>query len=167
MGAWTSSVDANRRRIVDDLRRRSILIPKVALPEGLVTRIANRQSLFASKFDAFRLAVEHATLEATRLGVETRDKGKKPYVSFTRLDDDLAPEKPSDKDALHEATRVSLAQLGLADMGLIREFDLCKFSFGYGPCPAWGQRGARCARSPERRGLGRPAGGGARGRRAR
>ena len=129
-GLLDSAVD-NRRRIVDDLRRCSILIPKVALPEGLVTRIANRQSLFASKFDAFRLAVEHATLEATRLGVETRDKGKKPYVSFTRLDDDLAPEKPSDKDALQEATRVSLAQLGLADMGLIREFDLCKFSFGY------------------------------------
>ena len=87
--------------------------------------------VFASKFDPFRLSIEHATLDATRLAVESRVNGKKPYVSFTRLDEDLAPESDDERDALQAETQFALTRLGLADMGLIREFDLCRFSFGY------------------------------------
>jgi hypothetical protein len=122
---------ANRQRIIEDLRRRAILIPTVTVPAGLVDSISQRQALFAAKFDPFRLAVEHATLEVTRLRVETRNKGKKPYVSFTRLDEDLAPETKADTDRLQERTQSLLTMLGIEDMGLIRQFELCKFSFGY------------------------------------
>ncbi len=122
---------ANKQRIVEDLRRRSILIPKLQLPSSLTDRLKQRQDLFASKFDPFRLAIEHATLEATRLAVERKDKGKKPYVSFTRLDEDLAPETKEEKEAAQQTTQVALRRLGIADMGLIREFELCRFSFGY------------------------------------
>lgn len=121
----------NRRRIVDDLRRRAILLPKVDLPSGVATNIRVRQSRFASKFDPFRLAIEHATLKSTRLDVETKTNGKKPYVSFTRLDEDLAPEDRDQTDKQQDLTRDLLNMLGLEDMGLIREFDLCRFSFGY------------------------------------
>ena len=121
----------NKRRIVDDLRRRSVLIPKVELPGELSRRLTQRQELFASRFDPFRLAVEHAVLESTRLAVERKDRGKKPYVSFTRLDEDLAPENPDDQEVDQRKTRELLKELGLADMGLIREFELCRFSFGY------------------------------------
>jgi len=120
-----------KKRIINDLRRRAILLPKISLPVPLLERIRHRQVLFASKFDPFRLAVEHATLDATRLAVESRVNGKKPYVSFTRLDEDLAPETDVERDALQAETQVALTRLGLADMGLIREFDLCRFSFGY------------------------------------
>lgn len=121
----------NRQRIVDDLRQRQILLPKVDLPVAIVSNLQNRQSTFASKFDPFRLAVEHAALKSTRLDVETRTNGKKPYVSFTRLDEDLAPEDKDKTDQVQSATRALLDKLGLDDMGLIREFDLCRFSFGY------------------------------------
>ncbi len=121
----------NRQRIVDDLRRRAILLPKVDLPVGVATNIRERQSRFASKFDPFRLAIEHATLKSTRLDVETKSNGKKPYVSFTRLDEDLAPEDRDQTDNQQDLTRDLLNKLGLEDMGLIREFDLCRFSFGY------------------------------------
>lgn len=121
----------NRRRIVDDLRRRAVLIPKVDLPVSVVERIRQRQAMFASKFDPFRLAVEHATLKNTRLDVEIRRNGKKPYVSFSRLDEDLAPEDPEQTEAQQALTRGLLNKLGLEDIGLIREFDLCRFSFGY------------------------------------
>jgi hypothetical protein len=121
----------NRQRILGELRRRAILIPKVTLPLGLVDRIRQRQSLFASKFDPFRLAVEHATLKSTRLDVETRRNGKKRYVSFTRLDEDLGPEDKDQTVSQQLVSRALLDSLGLEDMGLIREFDLCRFSFGY------------------------------------
>ncbi|KKO44792.1 hypothetical protein WG68_13180 [Arsukibacterium ikkense] len=121
----------NRQRIVDDLRQRQILLPKLDLPLSVVSNLQNRQSLFASKFDPFRLAVEHAALKNTRLDVETRANGKKPYVSFTRLDTDLAPENTEETEKLQNVTSTLLDKLGIEDMGLIREFDLCRFSFGY------------------------------------
>ena len=121
----------NKRRIIDDLRRRSVLIPKVELPRALTSRLSQRQEMFASRFDPFRLAVEHAVLESTRLAIERKDRGKKPYVSFTRLDEDLAPESIDDRETDQLKTRELLRGLGLADMGLIREFELCRFSFGY------------------------------------
>lgn len=120
-----------RSNIIDGLRKRAILVAKTDFPPALADRLKYRQQLFASKFDPFRLAVEHATLEATRLSVETKVGGKKPYVSFTRLDEDLAPELPADKDKQEKETVESLAKLGIADMGLVREFDLCRFTFGY------------------------------------
>jgi len=121
----------NRQRILDDLRQRQILLPKVDLPINVTSNIQDRQSKFASKFDPFRLAIEHATLKGTRLDVETRTNGKKPYVSFVRLDEDLAPENKDRTEQVQSETRALLDKLGLEDMGLIREFDLCRFSFGY------------------------------------
>jgi hypothetical protein len=121
----------NRQRIVDELRRRSILIPRVDLPSDVVSNILDRQSMFASKFDPFRLSIEHATLKSTRLDVEIRSNGKKPYVSFTRLDEDLAPDDRGQTENQQNATRDLLDKLGVEDMGLVREFDLCRFSFGY------------------------------------
>ncbi len=121
----------NRQHIVDDLRRRAILLPKVDLPFGVVSNIRERQSRFASKFDPVRLSIEHATLRSTRLDVETKTNGKKPYVSFTRLDEDLAPEDRDQTDRQQVEARDLLDKLGVEDMGLIREFDLCRFSFGY------------------------------------
>jgi hypothetical protein len=120
-----------KERILDDLRRRQILLPKVELPASVLSNLQSRQSAFASKFDPFRLAVEHAALKATRLEVETRTNGKKPYVSFKRLDEDLAPEDKDHTERVQDATRALLDKLGIEDMGLIREFDLCRFSFGY------------------------------------
>lgn len=121
----------NRKRILADLRARNIVVPKVSLPTALTDRLAQRQEFFSPRYDPFRLAVEHRTLETTRLNVDARSGAKKPFVSFTQLDEDLAPELAADKAPLEARTRELLDALGVAQMGLIREFDLCKFSFGY------------------------------------
>jgi len=120
-----------RRSVVERLRERQILIPKVELPLAVREGLRQRQARFASKFDPFRLGIEHATLKASRLDIETRTGGKRPYVSFARLDEDLAPEDRDEAVRQQETTRALLDRLGLEDMGLIREFDLCKFSYGY------------------------------------
>lgn len=121
----------SRQRILDDLRQRQILISRSELPGPVAANLQNRQSIFASKFDPFRLAIEHAALKNTRLDVEAKNNGKKPYVSFTRLDEDLAPEDKDNKGHVQSLTQELLDKLGFEDMGLIREFDLCRFSFGY------------------------------------
>lgn len=120
-----------RERVLEGLRERQILVPKLDLPFSVMANMRDRQAKFASKFDPFRLAVEHAALKATKLDVETRSEGKKPYVSFTRLDEDLQPEEKEKATELEQETRSLLDALGLEDMGLVREFELCRFSFGY------------------------------------
>lgn len=122
---------SSRERILEGLRARQILVPKLDLPHAVVANIRDRQSKFASKFDPFRLSVEHATLKSTKLDVETRSGGKKPYVSFTRLDEDLAPEDKDRTNQVEVDTRNLLDKLGVEDMGLVRDFELCRFSFGY------------------------------------
>lgn len=121
----------SRQRIIDNLRNSQKLVAKVDLPISVASNLRDRQSKFASKFDPFRLSIEHATLKETRLDVETRTNGKRPYVSFARLDEDLAPEDKDRTEEVQTSTRGILDQLGVEDMGLIREFDLCRFSFGY------------------------------------
>ena len=121
----------NRRSALDSLRSRSILVPKFSLPASVTTNLVQRQNLFASKFDPFRLAIEHATLKQTRIDVETKINGKRKYVSFVRLDEDLAPDDKSEAAALQADTQLQFDRLGIEDMGLVREFDLCRFSFGY------------------------------------
>lgn len=121
----------NKNSVIQDLQSRSILIPAVEMPLSLASNIYERQNLFASKFDPFRLAAEHTALRLTRLDVETRSDGKKPYVSFARMDEDLSPESKDEAEHQERETRNLFGRLGIEDMGLIREFDLCRISFGY------------------------------------
>lgn len=116
-----------KRQIIEQLREARILTPKAALPEDVSYVLQKRRQLFDSRFDPFQLAVEHQLLTQARLNIDNE------YVSFKNLDKDLAPsdEKEGAKERLEQAARERLTQLGMADMGLIRKFDLCRFSFGY------------------------------------
>jgi hypothetical protein len=121
------SSQASKRRIVDHLREKGILASRTELPDSVSRVLERRRQLFDSRFDPFQLAVEHQLLTDARLNIGTE------YVSFTDLDKDLAPsdEREGMKDRLEQVARDRLHQLGLSDMGLIRKFDLCRFSFGY------------------------------------
>jgi len=52
-------------------------------------------------------------------------------VLFDALDAHLGPENPEEKVRLEQETRHRMNQLGMAEMGLIREFDLCRFTYGF------------------------------------
>jgi hypothetical protein len=113
------------------LRERQVLSPKVDLPLAVGNLVQERQIRFAAKYDPIRLAVEHAALKDTRLESDAKIGNKKHYVSFTNLDQDLSPDPVEKKTELEAETKSLLGMLGMADMGLIRQFDLCRFSFGY------------------------------------
>ncbi len=142
------------RQARDDLIQKwetgGIIRPKVTLPSKLSASIFDRTSKFASRYDPFRLAIEHAALKETKLDPNIRKGGRRAFVPFDRLDEDLSPEKEDDKKRLETETRKHLDQLGIETMGLIREFDLCRFSFGY-------SRVSALPVLPEKRGLNMPA----------
>jgi hypothetical protein len=128
--ALTSARNA-RDQVLRALRARQILLPGISLPQSVTFAMETRRDRFAARFDPFRLAIEHATLKETRLDVDRVTTGKRPYVSFAHLDADLSAETAEETKQLEMDAVERLTQMGIADMGLIREFELCKFSFGY------------------------------------
>ncbi|HXV84917.1 MAG TPA: hypothetical protein VEG60_34150 [Candidatus Binatia bacterium] len=120
-----------RDDIIRDWESRGIVRPKVTLPSALHAGIVTRTASFASRYDPFRLAVEHVALKETKLDPNAKKGGRRAFVPFDRLDEDLAPASEVEKKRVEDETRSYLDQLGIQTMGLVREFDLCRFSFGY------------------------------------
>ncbi|MCC5812931.1 MAG: hypothetical protein JJU06_21415 [Ectothiorhodospiraceae bacterium] len=106
-----------------------LLESRYELPASVRMGVANRDA-FTGRFDPFVLAVEHEALERGKLKVG--DAGnKQTFVRFTAMDNDLSPKDPAEKAAQEQETRRLMGQMGIEDMGLIREFDLCQFTYGY------------------------------------
>ncbi|MBI4755033.1 MAG: hypothetical protein HY778_06340 [Betaproteobacteria bacterium] len=107
-----------------------ILRPITALPVALSALIAQRDR-FTTRYDPFRLAVEHEAMRRTRLTAARGDGNRLPFVRFTELDYDLAPKEEEEKVVQQNRARELFGRMGVATMGLIREFDLCRFSYGF------------------------------------
>lgn len=103
--------------------------PRIDLPSAINSQFAIR-SEYTSRFDPFVLAVEHEALNRGKLSA-VPDGGRSKFVRFNHLDNDLAPKNTSKKVAQETKTQNLMTQLGIAEIGLIREFDLCRFTHGY------------------------------------
>jgi hypothetical protein len=114
-----------KRQVIRELTEKRILAPTASLPPQVDIALTTRRQQFDSRYDPFQLAVEHKLLSQARLNLPNE------YVSFKNLDKDLSPETPEEKEKLEKTTIRRLSDLGISDMGLIRKFDLCRFSFGY------------------------------------
>lgn len=109
--------------------------PLLHRPASLPPQIMHwmeRRTEFAPRFDPFRLALEHSVLRQTTLDAPPDAYQRRAFVPFTSLDADLDPHgAPDPGGPLARATSAMLRQLGIARMGLIRNFDLCRFTYGY------------------------------------
>lgn len=103
--------------------------PRVELPAAVTTQLALRTE-YTSRFDPFVLAVEHEALSRGKL-MAAPDGGRARFVRFNHLDTDLAPKDSVAKSAQEAETQRLMNKLGLANLGLVREFDLCRFTHGY------------------------------------
>ncbi|WP_241014732.1 hypothetical protein [Burkholderia sp. Ac-20379] len=101
----------------------------IDLPPTVNAQLASR-SEYTSRFDPFVLAVEHEALSRGKL-LAPRDGSRAKFVRFNHLDKDLAPKDATTKATQEAETQVLMNKLGMADLGLIREFDLCRFTHGY------------------------------------
>jgi hypothetical protein len=120
-----------KKRILDSFLSSRVITPTVSLPDRLLQNLGSRQELFAARYDPFRLAVEHRALEETKLNPALRSGGKRNFVRFDELDEDLSPANLERQRELEAQTKETLTALGIDVMGLIREFDLCRFTFGF------------------------------------
>lgn len=108
-----------------------ILQERNELP-GIVHNLMHiARDYFSSRYDPFRLTVEHKALSEGKLNASGNISGRRPFVRFDALDKDLRPKDDHDCNQQEVLTRSLLNQLGIRTMGLIREFDLCRFTYGY------------------------------------
>ena len=127
-----AAITAERKKLVDRwLNSEPPLVPVSAdLPASLKIQIL-RRSEFSSRYDPFGLAVEHEALKRSKLSKTSNTGERAPFVRFRRLDKDLAP-KDEKAQAKQEAKTADLMnRLGFAEFGLIRDFELCRFTHGY------------------------------------
>ena len=122
--------DRQLAAIVDEWFSAGILAETNELPGAVQANIAQR-SEFSSRYDPFTLAVEHEALRTNRLDRAAADGGRRPFVRFNALDAHLSPESAAEKARLEGETDRRMKQLGMAELGLVREFDLCRFTYGY------------------------------------
>lgn len=122
---------AKLRSLIDDWRSTPGLLPAHhECPKWLSMQIARRHE-FGSKYDPLLLAVEHEAIARSKLRPANRLEGRSSFVRFSHPDRDLAPKAPADARIQSENVATLQKALGLSEIGLIREFDLCRFSHGF------------------------------------
>jgi hypothetical protein len=101
------------------------------LPTQLAMAVDARKSDFDARYDPFRLVVEHQALVENNINAPREASGRSPFVHFDRLDKDLAPKDPARQVEQEAETRAAFGHLGIDTMGLIRNFKLCRFTYGF------------------------------------
>lgn len=101
------------------------------LPPKLETAVDTRKINFDARYDPYRLVIEHQALVENHLEAPRESSGRSPFVHFDRLDQDLAPKDPVQQAQQEADTRTAFRHLGIQTMGLVRNFKLCRFTYGY------------------------------------
>ena len=127
---WVSDFEREMAQMVDQWFTDKIISEINKLPPVVRANIGQRTE-FSARYDPFTLAVEHEALRQNRLNRAPTSGERRPFVRFDALDAHLGPESPAEKARIEQETRHRMNQLGMAEMGLIREFDLCRFTYGY------------------------------------
>ena len=121
----------NLETMTKDWRATPGLIPvEREIPPALLSQ-ARRRTDFGSRYDPFTLAVEHEALSQSKLDATVTLDGRAPFVRFNHLDKDLSPKTETARATQQAVTERLIVQAGMADFGLIREFDLCRFTHGF------------------------------------
>ena len=99
----------------------------------IVHACAARQE-FVRRFDPIRMAVEHRTLSEEKLHGGQLSDGKQISVDVTVLDEFLFPDgvtTEQQREQVRAASRRRLDVLGIAEMRLVRDVQICEYTFGY------------------------------------
>lgn len=104
---------------------------EIELPEEMDQRLRNRQILFSSKYDPFKLLVEHEALREKVVNNRLLDNGLRSFTPMDDLDEYVGPEDESIRAELNKRHRSILDSIGIEKLGLIRRFQTIHYSFGY------------------------------------
>lgn len=116
------------KKIYKEWEQKGFIQSSARVPQAILEKIRLRKDL-PSKFDPFRLFAEHLSLEKESLqGGFINKTRKRHYVPFDKPDEDLVHKPLENKE---DKVKQLLGRMGVEQMGLIRKFKLCFFSFGY------------------------------------
>ena len=101
------------------------------LPTGLLRNLLNRRELFSSRYDPFRLLIEHRSLLDKIVSNKVMENGQPYYTSMDNLDQYIGPDKPAMRHELNEEHRIIMDSSGIETIGLVRKFETIQYSFGY------------------------------------
>ena len=122
--------DNELQKLVEGWFADGLIAAKAELPDVLREQIARRAE-FSTRYDPFSLSVEHEALRLSKLS-KTRDgSGRSPFVRFQHLDRDLAPKDDGAKLKQELETAKLMKKLGMIELGMVRDFELCRFTHGY------------------------------------
>lgn len=124
-------LSAELRLMVQEWRATPGLVPVEHESPAWLEALIRRRSEFGSRYDPLRLAVEHEALSRSKIHAANPADGRSPFVRFVHPDKDLAPRTKAELSIQQARTSQLLGLLGISDMGLIREFDLCRFTHGF------------------------------------
>lgn len=124
------TLDKELQKLVNGWFDSGLIAAKAELPDVLRAQIA-RRSEFSSRYDPFSLSVEHEALRRSKLSKTRDDSGRSPFVRFQHLDRDLAPKDAAAKERQEAETARLMKKLGMVELGLVRDFELCRFTHGY------------------------------------
>lgn len=125
-----ATLDKELQKLVNGWFDAGLVAAKAELPDVLRAQIA-RRSEFSSRYDPFSLSVEHEALRRSKLSKTRDESGRSPFVRFQHLDRDLAPKDAAAKERQEAETARLMKKLGMVEFGLVRDFELCRFTHGY------------------------------------
>ncbi|WP_156333482.1 hypothetical protein [Achromobacter sp. 2789STDY5608621] len=118
-------------KMVESWREIPGLIPeRTEAPPSFLAQVMQRQS-YGSRYDPVLLAVEHEALKRGTLEASTLPGERAPFVLFTSPDRIIGPRDDEQMLSQMSTTKRVAARLGIEKIGLIREFELCRFTHGY------------------------------------
>jgi hypothetical protein len=118
-------------KIIETWRENGVITVGANIPAEIHSNLISRASLYDSRFDPFRLLVEHRALLETSVNDAWLSDGKRAFVPLDKLDEYIGPEDEEKREALNQEHRSRMGLLGMEEIGLIRNFKLLHFSFGY------------------------------------
>lgn len=108
-----------------------ILIPVLSELPPTIQAVMQRRTEFGGRYDPFVLSMEHESLRRSRIERTTALGERARFVRFYQMDIDLAPKNVEEKQKQEARTQELMEKLGFEELGLIREFELCRFAHGY------------------------------------
>ena len=117
--------------IIESWRDDGVITAGADLPAELVNKLNARNTIYDSRYDPFRLLVEHKALTETYINDASTPDGKRIFVSLNNLDEYIGPDDEEEKKRLNNDHKNRMSYLGVADIGLVRNLKLIHFSFGY------------------------------------
>jgi hypothetical protein len=128
------AIDLTKQQIerkMEEWRQNGIIDSKTVLSNLMLENIDSRRNRFSTKYDPFRLLVEHEALLQLVVNDNVLENGLKSYTSLDQLDEHLGPADLDERTSLNLEHRQIMDSIGIETAGLVRNFKTVHFSFGY------------------------------------